>query len=102
MTEAERVFLANVGHLQQSGNRMNLPPEVVFTAAGELLLQLNRNVEMVLDRVLSAARHENNERYTRSRDFFRRILDQRLVDERQHFLGLRLGGRQETRSKPRD
>ena len=34
--------------------------------------------------------------------FFDRILDQRLIDHRQHFLGDRLGGRQESRAEAGD
>ena len=56
-------------------------------------------VEMVLDRPLVAPR-DKNQRVDPGRDgFLGRILDQRLVDDRQQLFRHRLGGRQEAGAK---
>ena len=58
-------------------------------------LELDRDVEVILDGVLAAAGDEDDVVDARGDRFFDAVLDDRLVDERQHFLGLRLGRRQE-------
>ena len=58
-------------------------------------LELDRHVEVILDRVLAAAGDEDDVVDARRDRFFDAVLNDRLVDERQHFLGLRLGGRKE-------
>src|SRR5205823_4936606 len=66
-------------------------------AAGlEKRFELHRDVEVILDGVLSAARDEDDVRDARADGFFNAVLDDRLVDERQHFLRLRFGGREES------
>ena len=52
-------------------------------------------VEMVLDRRLAAAGDEDEFLDSRFAGLLDGILDQRLVDDRQHLLGHRLGRRQE-------
>ena len=47
---------------------------------------------MILDRVLAAAGDEDDVVDARGDRFFDAVLDDRLVDERQHLLGLRFGG----------
>ena len=65
-------------------------------AAGlELAFQLVGGVVVVLDRALVAAGHEDHVADAGGIGFLDRVLDQRLVHHRQHFLGLRLGGGQE-------
>ena len=53
---------------------------------------------MEFDQVLLVADDENQRFDPRLQRFLDGILDQRLVDDRQHFLGDRLGGRQEPRA----
>ena len=55
---------------------------------------------MVLDRVLALAGHDDDRGDARGDRLLDHVLDDRLVDERQHFLGLRLRGRQEAGSEP--
>ena len=57
---------------------------------------------MVLDGALGAAGDEDHVGDAGGDRLFDRILDQRLVDDRQHFLGAGLGRRQETRSQAGD
>ena len=54
-------------------------------------LELDRHVEVVLDRVLAAAGDEDDVVDARGDRLFDAVLDDRLVDERQHFLRLGLG-----------
>jgi hypothetical protein len=48
----------------------------------------------------ASAGHENHFRNARCYGFLDRILNKRLIDDRQHFLRTRLGSRQETSAKP--
>ncbi len=54
---------------------------------------------MVFDGALVTPRHENHLPDARCVGLFDRILNEWLVHYRQHFLGLRLGGGQETRAE---
>ena len=67
----------------------------------EFLLEFVVGVEVVLDRALCVARDEHQLVGTGRKGFFGRVLDQRLVDDRQHLLRAGLGGRQEARAAPR-
>ena len=58
-------------------------------------LELDRHVEVILDRVLAAAGDEDDVVDAGRDRLLDAVLDDRLVDERQHFLRLRLGGGQE-------
>jgi hypothetical protein len=60
------------------------------------------DVEMILDRALAAPGDEDHLLDPRLQRLIDRILDQRPVDDRQHLLGHRLGGGQETRAKAPD
>jgi hypothetical protein len=55
-------------------------------------------VEVVLDGALGGAGHEYQTGHARGDRLLDRILDQRLVDDRQHLLRTRLGGRQKPRA----
>src|SRR5258708_28911101 len=56
---------------------------------------------MIFDRVLAAARDQNDVRDAGGHGLFDAILNDRLVDERQHFLRLRFGRGKEACSKAR-
>ena len=58
-------------------------------------LELDRDVEVILDGVLAAAGDEDDVVDAGRDRLLDAVLDDRLVDERQHFLRLRLGGGQE-------
>ena len=61
----------------------------------EQLLELVGVVEVVLDRPLLAAGDDDDLLDAGGDRLFDAVLDDRLVDQRQHLLGLRLGGGQE-------
>src|SRR5260221_3279559 len=94
MAQAERLRLPQVDAAAAGGQHAARDREELLLAA-ERAFELGVEVEMVLDRALVSAGHENHVGDAGGRGFLDRVLDQRLVHDRQHFLGARLGGRQE-------
>ena len=62
--------------------------------------ELRIAVEMILDGALRAAGDEHQRLGARRQRLVHRILNQRLVDDRQHFLRARLGDGQKSRAAP--
>ncbi len=58
-----------------------------------------RSVEVILDRALAAAGNNDDVLDAGSHAFFSNILNLRLIDNGQHFFGLRFGGRQKARAQ---
>ena len=69
---------------------------LALAARLEKRLELDRHVEVIFDRVLAAAGDQDDVVDARGDRLFDAVLDDRLVDERQHFLRLRLGGGQKS------
>ena len=65
-------------------------------------LQIVVDVEMVFQRAFAAAGDENELLDAGRARFVDRVLDQRAVDQRQHFLRHRLGRRQKARAETGD
>ena len=95
MAEAERLALADVGEVDEVRDLADLGEQLLLAARLEEGLELDRDVEVILDRVLAAAGDQDDVVDAGGDRFFDAVLDDRLVDERQHLLRLRLGGRQE-------
>ncbi len=76
--------------------------QVVLTGLGQLALELGIGVEVIFDRALRRARDEDEALGAGVERLLDGVLDQRLVDDRQHLLRRRLGRRQEARSSTRD
>ena len=93
VAEAERLALAHVGEVDQVRDLADLVELLALAARLEKRLELDRDVEVILDRVLAAAGDEDDVVDAGRDRFLDAVLNDRLVDERQHFLGLRLGGR---------
>src|SRR3546814_526871 len=74
----------------------------VLAAFGHRLFEFEGDVEMILDRALAAPGDEDHLLDPRFARFVDRILDQRPVDDGKHFLGDRLGRRQEARAEAGD
>jgi hypothetical protein len=66
------------------------------------VIKIAVGVEVVLDRVLAFARHEQQAADAGQRQFLDHVLSHRLAADRQHFLGLALGRRQQTRPQSGD
>ena len=75
---------------------------VVLAALGERVIEFELHVEMVLDDRLVASGHEDEMLDAGLACLVDDILDDRLVDDGQHFLGDGLGGREETRAEAGD
>ena len=102
MPEPERLLLAHVNAFHVTRHDIAHHREhLVLAARAELGLDFERHVEVILDRAFAAARDEHQLGNAGGDRLFNRILDQRLVDDRQHFLGARLGCRQEPRPQSR-
>ena len=99
MSEAERLALPDVGEVDRARNLADLGELLLLAARLEERLELDRDVEMVLDRVLAAAGDQDDVVDAGGDGLFDAVLNDRLVDERQHLLGLRLGGREKPRAE---
>ena len=101
VAEAERLALADVREINQIGDLPHFGELLPLAARLEKRFELDRHVEMILDGVLAAPRDQNDVVDAGGDGLFDAVLNDRLVDERQHLLGLRLGGRQKPRARVR-
>src|SRR5471032_1561388 len=101
VTEAERLLLARVADLtgfrQPGVKRVELG---LLPAAGERRFELEGMIEMILEGGLRAASDEDELLDPGGACLLDGMLDQRLVDHRQHLLRDRLGRRQKARPQP--
>ena len=100
MAEAEGFLLACIAELarlrQPLGDRVKLGG---LALDFERVVQLVAVIEVILDRRLAPAGHEDEMLDTGGACFLERILNDRLVHHRQHFLGHGLGGGQHPGAK---
>jgi hypothetical protein len=97
VAQAERLGLADVHAAHALGqHRAHHVEQRVLVLALELGLDLVGLVEVVFDRALVAPGDEYHVGDPGRRRFFHRVLDKRLVDNRQHLLRARLGDREES------
>ena len=101
VAKSERLALPDVGHLYQLRDLADGFELGLLAALLEKAFELHRHVEVILDRVLSAPRDDDDVVDARLNGLFDAVLDDRLVDEDQHLLRLRLGRREKARAKPR-
>ncbi len=95
VAEAELLLLADVGDLGQVADVTDAPEHLDVAALLEQVLELEREIEVVLDRPLLAAGDDDDLLDAGGDRLFDGVLDDRLVDERQHLLRLSLRRRQE-------
>src|SRR5574340_518033 len=98
VAETELLLLAHVGDLGEVADVPDLPEHLDVAALLEEMLELVVEVEVVLDRPLLAARDDDDLLDAGGNGLLDRVLDDRLVDERQHLLRLRLGRGKEART----
>ena len=99
MAEAQRLFLVDVGdvdHVRDFADHLQLAG---LTAVLQIVLELEGDVEMVDDGTLVPASHDDDLVDASGDRFLDAVLDDGLVDDRQHLLRLRLGRRQEARAE---
>ena len=93
--EAELLLLAHVADLGHVADAAHPAQHLDVAARFQQRFQLEAVVEVVLDGTLLAARDDDDLLDAGRHRLLDGVLDDRLVDERQHLLGLRLGGGQE-------
>ena len=91
--------LAHVGHVDGVRDLADLLRQVLLAAAFEKRLELFRHIEVIFDRILAPAGDQNDVGHAGGDGLFDTILNGRLVHQRQHFFGLRLGRRKEARAE---
>jgi hypothetical protein len=90
VTEAQRVALTDVVDVGQVVDDAYVVEHVELAGLLEVVLELEVAVEVVLDRVLAAARDDEDVAQARRHRFLHHVLDRRLVDNGQHLLRLAL------------
>ena len=99
VSQPKRFLLAHVAHVDHVGDLAHFVQQVFFAPLFENPFQFVRNVEMVFDGVFPTSGYDRDIANTRAYRFLDHVLDQRLVDERQHLFRLSLGCRQKTRTQ---
>ena len=103
VAQAKRLLLANIGDLTRLQHHVGHGPQFcLFATSVQDFGQLAAVVEMVLDRGLAPSGDEYELLDPGLPRLFDRVLDQRLVDDGQHFLGHGLGRRQEPGTQATD
>ena len=102
VTQPERRRLANV-HARHATrqNRTHARQQLGLALRFQRRLEIRRTIEVILDRLLRVSGDEHEMIDTGRYRFFRRVLDEGLVDDREHLLRERLRRRQEPGAQPR-
>src|SRR5262249_27199258 len=101
MAKAERGLLAGISHLARLRQpALQFLEPVGLSAIAQSGFELDGAVEMIIDRALPPAGNKEELLDPGCLRLLDRIMDERLVNDRQHFLWHRLGRGQETRSQP--
>src|SRR5688572_15584114 len=95
VSQPERLLLADVSDIDHVRNIADHLKQIRLLFHLEQLLHFEADVEMILDRALPSASDDNYVFDAGLNRFLDAILNQRLVDQRQHLFGLGFGGGQE-------
>ena len=98
VAEPELLLLAHVGDLGQVADVADPAEHLDVATLLEQVLELVRDVEVILDRALLARGHDDDLLDAGGDGLLDRVLDHRLVDEREHLLRLGLGRREKSGS----
>ena len=93
--------LAHRRHRDQARHLPHFLEQRVLPLGLEVRLEIGRDVEVVFDHALATAGDDDDVGQARRHRFFDAVLDDRLVDQREHLLRLRLGRRKEARAEAR-
>src|SRR5207302_8044702 len=103
VAEAKGPLLARVADLARLGDPREERGELtVLAAVAERRLELEGMIEMIFERGFRATGHEDEFLDAGSARLLDRVLDQRLVDDREHLLRNGLGRRQEAGAQAAD
>jgi hypothetical protein len=100
VSQAHCFFLSDVCNAAEIGNVACHGEQVVFAARFQLAFQFHADIKMIFDNGLAATGDNDDLIATRGNGFLDAILNDRLVDDRKHFLGDGFGCGQETRTQP--
>src|SRR5215212_4852874 len=98
VSQPELLLLANVRELSEVADRPDLAELLDLALLLEDVLELGVQIEVVLDRPLVRRGDDDDLLDAGGNRFLDAVLDDRLVDQWQHFLGLGLGRREEARA----
>ncbi len=101
MAETFRVALAHIVHVGEISGVHDLLQPIEVALLPQRGLEFGGAVEMVLERVLVAAGHQEHIVEARVDGLLDHVLDGRLVDDGKHLLRHRLGRRKESGAEPR-
>ena len=99
MAQPQRFRLTDVAKVGERGDVSHLAQELCFAAALEIFFQFDGAVEVIFDCAFAPSCDDDNVFDPGGDRFFYRILNQRLVDERQHFFGRSFRRRKEASAK---
>jgi hypothetical protein len=91
----EAFGFASVEVLHRGAFELQLREQLLLAGLAQVLNQLAVEIEVILDGRLPRAGHEQHLFHAHPGQFLHDVLDNRLAADREHLLGLRLGGRQE-------
>ncbi len=100
VAEAERVLLPHADQPHHRRHALHRVRQPDVAAIAQRALELERVVEVLLDRVLAAAVDDHDVGDAGAHGLFDHELQRRDVDDGQHLFGDRLGRRKESRSEP--
>src|SRR6185437_14205566 len=101
MTQPECFFLADISQMDHVGDLPHNLQQVGLLFLFQNSFQLETGIEVVFNRGLAAASDHDDLVATRGQRLFYAVLDDGLIDQREHFLALRLGGGKKTRAQSR-
>jgi hypothetical protein len=100
VAEAAGFFLPRVGDVDEVGDLAHKGQQIFLFARFEEVFELEADIEMVFDGGLAPAGDHNDVGDPGVDDLFDGVLDDGLVDQRQHLFGLGLGGGEEAGPRP--
>jgi len=100
VAEAEWLLLARVADLHHVCDVSHQLGLLLLAVLFEKIFEEGRCVEVIFDGTFAAAGDDNDVLDAGGHALFRDILDLRLINDGQHFLGLRFGGGEESSAQP--
>ena len=100
MSQPQGLLLPHVSHVDHVGDAAHDGQQVLSCRGLRAALQLEADVEVILDGALAAAGDDDDVLDSGVDGLLDAVLNDRLIDDRQHLLGLGLGGGEEAGSQP--